>query len=138
MANLSNQAKSKLTIALRNLQTKLQGRVIITSKDSRQLDEQVWPALESHRGKLNNLALYQRYIHQLSTLNNQLVDEPSSTHPAHPKIIPVRSTSPAGMRIRRGEFDYPARSAKIALNHRLSTLNPSMSIIDVKNPCPSE
>jgi hypothetical protein len=50
------------TIALRNLQTKPQGRVSITSKDSRQLDEQVWPALESHRGKFNNLEWYQRYI----------------------------------------------------------------------------
>ena len=57
--------------------------------------------------------------------------------PAHPKLFQCAALH-RRIRIRRGEFAYPARSAKIALNHRLSTLNPSMSIIDVKNPCPSE
>lgn len=50
------------TISLRNLCTKPQGRVIITSKDSRQLDEQVWPALEAHRGKFPRFEWKQRQI----------------------------------------------------------------------------
>ena len=50
-------------IALYWLATKPAGRVIITSKDSRQLDEQVWPALEKHRGLFGGkLEWYQRYV----------------------------------------------------------------------------
>lgn len=38
------------------------GRVIITSKDSRQLDEQTYPALAKHRGKLEGWKFIERYI----------------------------------------------------------------------------
>ena len=50
------------TIALRNLWTKPQSRIIITSKDSRQLDEQVWPALEVHRDKFAGWEWQKRYV----------------------------------------------------------------------------
>lgn len=38
------------------------GRVVITSKDSRQLDEQTYPALSKHRGKLPGWKFIERYI----------------------------------------------------------------------------
>jgi phage terminase large subunit len=84
------------TLALRNLQTKPQGRVIITSKDSRQLDEQVWPALESHRGKFTNLEWYQRYI--LSKEGGFIIgfttDDPARAEGWHAKIEPPSLDSP--------------------------------------------
>jgi hypothetical protein len=36
------------TIILRTLSVKPQGRVVVTSGDFRQLDSQLWPALERH------------------------------------------------------------------------------------------
>ena len=84
------------TLALRNLATKPQGRVIITSKDSRQLDEQVWPALESHRGKFGNLEWYQRYV--LSKEGGFIIgfttDDPARAEGWHAKIEPPSLDSP--------------------------------------------
>jgi phage terminase large subunit len=83
-------------IALRNLICKPQGRVIITSKDSRQLDEQVWPALESHRGKFSNLEWYQRYV--LSKEGGFIIgfttDDPARAEGWHAKIKPPSLDSP--------------------------------------------
>ena len=84
-------------IALRNLLTKPQGRVIITSKDSRQLDEQVWPALESHRGKFGGkLEWYQRYI--LSKEGGFIIgfttDDPARAEGWHSKVKPPSIDSP--------------------------------------------
>jgi hypothetical protein len=39
------------TLALWWIYVHPRGRVVITSKDARQIDEQTWPALERHRGK---------------------------------------------------------------------------------------
>jgi len=36
--------------------------VVITSKDSRQLDEQIWPAIEQHKGKFQGFVWNRRYI----------------------------------------------------------------------------
>ena len=61
----NNAGKSSIiipTIALRNLCTKPQGVVVITSKDSRQLDEQVWPALLSYRGLFKDFEFVERKI----------------------------------------------------------------------------
>lgn len=38
------------------------GRVVITSKDSRQLDEQTYPALAKHRGRIGGWKFIDRYI----------------------------------------------------------------------------
>jgi hypothetical protein len=82
-------------LALRNLATCPQGRVIITSKDSRQLDEQVWPALESHRGKFD-FEWYQRYV--LSPEGGFIIgfttDDPARAEGWHAKVEPPRIDSP--------------------------------------------
>lgn len=61
----NNAGKSSILIpslALRNLCTKPQGVVVITSKDSRQLDEQVWPALISYRGLFKDFEFVERKV----------------------------------------------------------------------------
>ena len=82
-------------LALRNLATCPQGRIIITSKDSRQLDEQVWPALESHRGKFD-FEWYQRYV--LSPEGGFIIgfttDDPARAEGWHAKVEPPRIDSP--------------------------------------------
>jgi hypothetical protein len=82
-------------LALRNLATCPQGRIIITSKDSRQLDEQVWPALESHRGKFD-FQWYQRYV--LSNEGGFMIgfttDDPARAEGWHHKIDPPSIDSP--------------------------------------------
>ena len=55
-------SKLVASLALRNLCTKPQGRVVVTSKDSRQLDEQVWPAILAHRGKFKDFDFVERQV----------------------------------------------------------------------------
>jgi hypothetical protein len=50
------------TLALWWVTAHARGRVVITSKDSRQLDEQTYPALSKHRGKLADWKFIERYI----------------------------------------------------------------------------
>ena len=84
------------SIALRNLWTKPQGRVIITSKDSRQLDEQVWPALEIHRDKLPGWEWQQRYIfnQEGGFIIGFTTDDAKRAEGWHAKMIPGEVDSP--------------------------------------------
>lgn len=50
------------TLALWWVTVHARGRVIVTSKDSRQLDEQTYPAMAKHRGKLEGWKFIDRYI----------------------------------------------------------------------------
>ena len=50
------------TLALWWVATHARGRVVITSKDARQIDEQTAPALERHRGKFPDWKFIERYI----------------------------------------------------------------------------
>ena len=117
------------TLALRNLATKPQGRVIITSKDSRQLDEQVWPALESHRGKFGNLEWYQRYV--LSKEGGCIIgfttDDPARAEGWHAKIEPPSARQSGDDHLRRGQVDSGSdlRGILRAVHVQRSPLHPS-------------
>lgn len=50
-------------LALYFLSVHKNGRVVITTKDSKQLDNQIWPAIEAHQGRFPQYRFIEREVH---------------------------------------------------------------------------